>query len=283
MVFALRCSIIIPTYNGKHLLMQSLPYTLQCLPSSGETEVLVVDNGSTDGTIDWIQETYPQIRTFSFSENRGFTAAVNKGIQEAQGMYALLLNNDCFLQRNTLDTMLQFLHVNPNYVATQPVVYTINNDIEHIGYTIDLWSAKAYPVQDPSQIPSPQERNTPFWISRRRYVYGLSGTCLLVSRSAIQKVGMFDETFHSYLEDVDLFLRFAARGYTYAPTLEASCTHAHMATSTTMPGYKQKRDVLNWVRIILKNYPWWYTIHHMGTLLLERLRNINGLIKASRT
>jgi GT2 family glycosyltransferase len=90
---------------------------------------------------------------------------------------------------------------------------------------------------------------------------------------------MFDESFHSYLEDVDLFIRLNKNGYHYSPLLSASCVHFHMSTSKKMGFYKEYHDFANWIRIIFKNYSISFIIKHFPWLLVERLKNLSGILK----
>lgn len=121
------------------------------------------------------------------------------------------------------------------------------------------------------------------WMLRQaqhdRSIYGLSGTCLLIRKEIFMKVGMWDESFHSYLEDVDLAIRLYKAGYKVAPCLDAEVTHEHMATSSKMGLYKEKKDVKNWWRLILKHPDVFVRPGTIFPLLLERGRNINGLFK----
>lgn len=278
-------SVIIPTYNGKKLLQQSLPFLERSLQTISSFEIIIVDNHSTDETEVLIAHEYPHIIYEPLSDNYGFTKAVNHGAHKAKGRFLLFLNNDCFLEENTIQQLMNFLHTNPHYIATQPIVKNKSNNIEQIGYTIDLARARAHPVRDPSyfhkniDILNQPHQSLEHHVFKNKSVYGLSATCLLIHKDIFMDIGMFDESFHSYLEDVDLFLRLALQGYQFSPTLTATCMHKHMATSSTMGYYKEYRDLANWIRIILKNYTREYILSHFFSLSMERLKNLSGLVK----
>lgn len=93
------------------------------------------------------------------------------------------------------------------------------------------------------------------------------------------KIGMWDESFHSYLEDVDLAIRLYKAGYKVAPCLDAEVTHEHMATSSKMGLYKEKQDVMNWWRLVFKHPDVFLRPSTIFPLLLERGRNMSGLLK----
>ncbi len=276
-------SVIIPTFNGLSSLKQNLPSVVKAMRKIPKYEIIIVDNGSTDKTDQWVDAQKELLHYIQLNHNAGFTGACNKGARQAHGKYLLFLNNDCELNPKTIEKMFYFLEENKKYIATQPVIYTKKETVEQIGYVVDLSIAKAHPVTDPNFFESDEAIMYPIGKSKfnfwDNYVYGLSGTCLLIRRTIFEKVGIFDETFHSYLEDVDLFIRLAAQGCKYAPTLTASCIHAHMATSKKMGSYKEQHDLMNWMRIIAKDYPGSYTVLQFPFLLLERLRNANGLLK----
>jgi len=267
--YRLTTSIIIPTFNGKNLLKRSIPLLYKSLVSIN-SEVIIVDNNSTDGTEEMLTKKYPDIKHIKLDKNYGFTKAVNEGAKRAKGKYVLILNNDCYLEKNTITNLLSNTQKN-KLTATQPVIYTINKkSVENIGHLIDTWKAKAQPIVDKDFV---------FDNINQRYIYVLSGTCLLIERKVFYKIGMFDESFHSYLEDVDLFIRLNKAGYKYTPTISASCIHAHMSTSSKMGLYKEKQDFKNWIRIISKNFKLKFIVKHFPTLFVERLRNLNGILK----
>lgn len=271
----MKLSVVIPTYKGQALLEDSLPHLCQALDKISTSEIIVVDNGSKDSTVRFLKHHYPDIRIKQLPTNYGFTKAVNTGIKMAKGEYILILNNDCHLGKNTLQVLINFIQKKKNIVATQPVVKRKDESIENIGYVVDLKKGKAAPVVDTKLIPAFD--NSTMWESG--YIYGLSGACLLLRKEIIRKIGAFDERFHSYLEDVDFFIRLARSGYEYAPCTDVSVLHKHMSTSAAMKGYKEWHDLTNWIRIIGKNYPLFFIFRYLFPLALERLRNFSGWLK----
>lgn len=295
----MKVSVIIPTYNGVHLLKHSLSKLSESVKNIGETEIIIVDNASIDETKKYMQEKFPEVIYVRLTTNSGFTGAVNRATKQAKGDYILILNNDCYLQTETLSEMFICLKKYPEYIATQPIVYKSEGrrdpltplrarkgegrstlQVENIGYVVDTWVGKAHVVTDKSQISTFNfQTNSEFQNLNSRFIYGLSATCLLIQRDIFVEIGMFDESFHSYLEDIDLFIRLNKKGYQYAPTLTAICEHEHMVTSIRMGRYKQQQDLKNWIRIILKNYSKSFIFTHFSSLFTERLRNLFGLLK----
>lgn len=242
-----------------------------------DSEIIVADNGSTDGTREWLKRTYPQVNLISLGCNRGFTGAANAAARAAKGTYLLILNNDCKIDVESLKQLVHTLEGDSKLVATQPVVYTSNGSIEQIGYFVELRKGKASIVQSPERIPV--EARYQQWQENTHYFYGLSATCLLVRAAAFREIGMFDESFHSYLEDVDLSIRFAKANMCYAPSLNARCIHLHRGTSSNMGSFKERRDLCNWIKIIIKHYSPTQLRRYWAYLVVERLRNVSGLVK----
>lgn len=266
-------SVIIPTYNGLNLLKKNLPLLLNELDLVESSEVIIIDNNSSDDTERYIRES-AEIQYQKLKDNRGFSGAVNAGVNLAKGKYVLILNNDCVLKEKSIIALLDFLKNDNELIATQPVIYTHQNTIENIGYVVDLRIGKATEIRDIACDFSSHNKN----IFATNSIYGLSAACLLIRSDIFRKIGMLDESFHSYLEDIDLFIRLVKQGYTFAPCLDATAVHAHMSTSRTMRGYKEWHDFSNWIRIIKKNYPVSYVFRNLLPLCIERLRNLKGYL-----
>ena len=271
----MKLSVVIPSYKGQALLEHSLPHLCKALDKIASSEIIVVDNGSKDSTITFLKHHYPDVRVKELAKNYGFTKAVNAGIKMSKGEFILILNNDCHVGKNTIQTLIGFMAKNNDIVATQPVVQRPDGSVENIGYVVDLKKGRVAPVTDKRLLPSFD--NKTMW--ETGLVYGLSGACLLLQKDIFRKVGHFDEAFHSYLEDVDFFIRLASYGYEYAPCLDTIVVHKHMSTSAGMKGYKEWHDLTNWMRIITKNYPRPFILSHSVNLGIERMRNANGWLK----
>ncbi len=287
-------SIIIPTlFPPPHL----LEYAEKIKRYSGVCEVIIVINAEPELLTPAENST---VKVMALGENKGFTGACNAGARASTGEMLLFLNDDCEMNEENFMTLVDFLEKNPVLAATQPIVYKDNREqrvlrlrsgqapfkeqsedneqlsaekeaIENVGFTVDARVGKAHAVQDVAVFQDKQflENN----------LYGLSGTCLLIRAEIFRKVGMWDESFHSYLEDVDLSLRMRKFRYECAPCLTASVTHAHMGTSRRMGMYKPMQDMKNWWRLIVKHPDIFMHMNTLIPLLLERGRNVSGIIK----
>lgn len=265
----MKLSVLIPTYVGKGLLEKLIPELQQALHSVPESEIIVYDNNSKDAIGAHILVTFPTVKVIAGLRNVGFTGAINGMAKQARGEYLLFLNDDCFISTKSLNILLDFLDAHPDITAVQPVVKKPSGEVENCGFVVDIHIAKAYPVTD----------STDARIGKNGWLYGLSATCLLIRNKEFVELGMFDAAFHSYLEDVDLAFRIHKAGKKVRCLENAECIHQHMTTSSTMGSYKQQRDLLNWIRVIVKNYSAKDILKYSLPLGIERLRNLNGLLK----
>lgn len=274
-------SVIIPTIRGKELLKDSLPKLYGAIHfaeiRAKQYEIIIIDNAQNTNTETYVLNHYPNIVYTAPSHNLGFAASINIGIDLSTGRFILVLNDDCLVERTTIKQMMEFLNNHPEIYFTQPVI--TEDGKPTIGYCVNLQIAKAFPIHKPKtwKQESAQTSNAdPF---NTHTILGLSATCLLAKREVFTKIGKFDESFHSYLEDVEFCLRASLHGVSYFPTLTATATHLHMQTSKKMKLYKPLHDFINWIRIIVKHYPKTYLANHVVSLGVERLRNAWGIVK----
>ncbi len=111
-------AIIIPSLNGLDLLKTCLPSIYN--QTFRDFEVILVDNGSGDGTLEWVRYHYPEVRGIRFTVNKGFSAAVNEGIQRSRGRYIFLLNNDTELESRCLELLVETADGNGTYASFAP-------------------------------------------------------------------------------------------------------------------------------------------------------------------
>lgn len=205
-------SIVILTHN-------QLPYTQECLDSisrytDGRYEVIVVDNCSTDGTVEYLKHRQ-DITLISNTENLGFPQAANQGIRVARGDNVLLLNNDTIVTTGWLDRMLRALHSDKRIGIVGPVSNNISGYQQiPVGYDsladLDGFAWEHGKVND----------------CHRQYVDRLVGFCMLIKREVIEKIGYLDEQFGvGCFEDDDYCRRAAESGYQLAVAADAFVHH----------------------------------------------------------
>jgi GT2 family glycosyltransferase len=246
-------SIIIPSWNGKHWLQKCLP-TISAQTFRG-FEIIVVDNGSTDGSTEWVSADFPCVQIIRNTQNAGFGRATNQGISLARSPYVVTLNNDTQVASNWLECLMRVVQNEPRVgmwaskmvFAEQPEV------INSAGICVDkcgiAWDGMGGDLDRADDI-EPRE------------VFGPCGGAALYSRAMLNDVGLFDEDFFAYHEDVDLAWRARLRGWRclYVPT--AVVHHYHSAAMKDTVTDKWRLLGRNKIAMILKNYPapqlFWY-------------------------
>lgn len=227
-------SVVVPLFNCLALTQAMLASLQATLPAGISYEVLLVDDGSTDGTREWLATLSPPIRVILNERNLGYAAANNRGAALARGENLLLLNNDLILRRGWLEPMLAALRLLGDRAGLigniQHAVAT--GAIDHSGILID---AKGKPTHDRAL---PLRRWLPGRLSART-VPAATGACLLVNRTLYLAAGGFDERYVNGCEDVDLALRLEAMGKRNVVALRSRIDH-HVSAS---PGRKRRDEV----------------------------------------
>lgn len=247
-------SVVVPVWNGREHLARLLA-TLASQTRRAE-EVIVVDNGSTDGAGDlagaW------GARVVRFVENRGFAAAVNRGLAESSGELVAILNSDVLLEPRWMELLAQALSNGKAWFATGLI---LSEDGDSVDGSWDLVSKAMMPWRAGAGFPASGAE-----FQGNREIELASFTAILIRRELWLKVGPLDERFESYLEDVDFGLRcLAARsGGVYIGG--ARCRHVGSATLGRWNGASVRRLSRNQLFLLWKHVPaalrrrWWWNI-----------------------
>jgi len=215
------CSVVIPTYNGRHLLEFCLASVMRHRPEG--VEVIVADDASTDDTPAWLSETHPDARLVRLAENLGFCGAANAGIAAARGAFIQLLNNDAEVTAGWIEAGLApFADEAVGSVA--PLVL-VRSDPSRVDSAGDQYALVGLPSKRGHGQPARR------WLDHGSdLVFGASGSSAFYRASALQKVGAYDPAFGAYYEDVDLAFRLRWAGYScrYAP----ACTILHEVSAS---------------------------------------------------
>ena len=272
------CSVVIPTYNGRHLLATCLASIARHRPDGVEVEVIVADDASTDGTGDWLRSTYPAVRHVRLDRNGGFCAAANAGIAAARGAVIQLLNNDTEVQAGWLAAgLLPF--ADPAVGSVAPLVL-VRSDPTRVDSAGDQYALVGWPSKRGHGQPAA------LWADRPAdRVFGASGSSAFYRAEALRRVGGYDPTFGSYYEDVDLAFRLRWAGYDCA--FEPRSRIHHDLSSTydhTNPALQERMsrnaEVLFWSNLPLG----WLALaalpHAAFTLLQAAYRLLRGRHRA---
>ena len=213
--------IVIPNWNGRHF----LPVCLNAVRAQTfrERRVFLVDNGSADGSVDFVREHFPEVTPIPLAENTGFSPAVNRGIAAGDGEFVFLLNNDTELAPDCLERLMDAAAASPaDFFAAKMVNYNQRDLLDGAGEGY-LRGGAGYRL-------GTLEADGGFYATSRT-VFGACAGAALYRRRVQDEVGGFDPDFFAYLEDVDWNLRAARLGKTCRYVAEARVFHIGSATS----------------------------------------------------
>lgn len=237
----IKASVIIPNWNGKDLLND-------CLESLKGLQVIVVDNGSTDGSIEYIKKNFPEVKIISLNKNYGFARAINEGVMASTAEYVIFLNNDTSVDKNWLRNLISCADLHPEVISVNSKLlnYYKKKNIDGVGILInEVGQARSigWQEKDSGQYDSEQ------------YIFGATGGGSLFRRKEFIKVGLFDEKYFMYSEEVDFAFRAQFLGYKSIFCPKAIVYHKHKATSRKIPAYVEYWQFRNMTLTIIKDFP----------------------------
>ncbi len=219
----MKLSIIILTWNSKGMLKRCLQ-SIYNNTGVKDYEIIVIDNGSQDGTPEMLKANFPEVKIIRNNINRGVAPARNQGLKLAQGEYLLILDVDTIVKQRSIDTLIDFMERNKNVGLVGPKLIYPDGELQY--------SCRKFPT-----VPSKVFRRMPFHFARSflrdeeyrewdhnsiREVDYVIGACQLIRRDALEEVGYLDDKMFYGPEDVDycLRLRKANWGIVYNPNAE---------------------------------------------------------------
>lgn len=252
-----KLSLIIISYNTAAL-------TLQCLKRVWTVfreikhEIIVIDNHSPDNSPWLIKKNFPQIKLLVNKKNLGFARAVNQGVSKAYGEYILLLNTDTLVNKKIIKA-LDFLDENPAVGLLSPRLIFPRGKLQaNFGnypslFTEFLQATLLYKILPWGRVIMPN-LFTKKRVYQIREVEWLSATCLFIKRKVFKKIGLFDENFFMYLEDVDFCLRARRAGFKIILWGKEKIIHSHHGSSqnSLAPWFYEKESLLYFWK---KHYP----------------------------
>ena len=227
MADAARVAVVVVTYDA-------LPWIEQCLTSVRSVETVVVDNGSSDGTVAFVRERFPDVRVIE-TENRGLGAGWNIGIRETSSQYVLLLNADAWLAEGALELLVEFADTRPRAAVVGPRLLNPDGTLQRSvrGFPTVWRLATEYLFLRKLALGS--SALNAFYAGGfdhdvERDVEVVMGACMLLRREAIEQVGDCDEDYFLFSEETDWCFRFREAGWQVVFFPGAECVHVRGAS-----------------------------------------------------
>lgn len=242
-----KISVVVPNWNGAG----SIGACLDSLLSQSENpHIIVVENGSTDGSLELLKRDYPSVELIIHDRNLGFAGGVNAGISRAlelDSKYVALLNNDALAAKGWLKALADFLDSNSQVgVATSKMLSASGEYLDSTGELYTIWGLP-YPRGRREAITDKHDKDTK--------VFGASGGASLYRLKMLEEIGLFDEDFFAYYEDIDLSFRAQLAGWKIAYVPDAKVTHVIGGTSNKIRGFTTYQSFKNLPWLMWKNVP----------------------------
>ena len=262
-------SVVIPSRNGRALLAAQLPGIANCL--TGPSEVIVVDNGSNDGTVDWLTSQWPALQVEVSSQPLSFAAAVNRGIRRARYSHVCLLNNDMLLEPGFFAALRSAFDKVPGlFCATAQIRFPAGVRREETGKAV---MAQTHPDDFPLRCDEPIAGEDLTWV-----LYG-SGGCSLYDASMLRALGGMDEAYApAYVEDLDVGYRAWQRGWPTVFVVGAVVEHRHRATTSRYYTEEQLAEILEtkYLRFLARAVADGQLFRELWKQAIDRLRRRRG-------
>lgn len=277
-------SVVVISYNTRTWLLRCL----EALPAATrhDLDVIVVDNGSSDGSADAVAATFPDVQLIRNHENAGFARAVNAGAARARGDYLLLLNPDGYLVPGSIDALVGFARANPQYVICGGLTLTPDGDLDprSCWAAPTLWSLASSALLLSALWPRSRwfdpEAMGGYGRDEPRAVDIVAGCLMVLALDDWQRLGGFDERYFVYGEDADLCLRAsAATGRACAITPDAAMVHAGAESSATRPD-KCELLLRGRVTLVRTHLPGWRA--RVGAALIVAGVAVRAAVERSR-
>ena len=240
-----KVSVVIPNYNGKRFLAACLKALLSDAP---EAELLVVDNGSADGSRELAEREFPGARLIALDKNYGFPRAVNEGIRAASRPYVILLNNDTEVLPGFTDALADALEADGRAFSAQAKLISLQ-DPERIDDAGNYYCALGWAFARGKDRPAA-------CYEKPGAVFAACAGAAAYRRELFEKIGSFDEAHFAYLEDIDVGWRARIAGYRNLYVPSAKVLHAGSGTSgSKYNSFKVKLAARNNVYLNYKNMP----------------------------
>lgn len=249
-----KAAVIILNWNGKKLLQEFLPSVVE-YTNKEIADVVVADNGSTDGSVVWLEQNFPEVKLVKFDKNYGYAEGYNKAIAAADYKYAILLNSDVKASPNWVEPMFEYMESHPEVAACQPKILSYKNpdEFEYAGASGGFIDSHGYPFCRGRMFGDVEKDNGQYddIIS----IFWATGAGLFVRRNVYLAAGGLDKDFFAHMEEIDLCWRIHRMKYDIKVIPQSVIYHLG---GGSLPASNPRKTYLNFrnnLLLLFKNLP----------------------------
>ncbi|MCG8574242.1 MAG: glycosyltransferase family 2 protein [Flavobacteriales bacterium] len=265
----MKVAIVILNYNGQKYLEQFLPSVIE---HSSNATIYIADNGSTDNSLSFIEQQYPQIKLIQNKTNGGLSKGYNDALKLVDEDIYVLLNSAIEVTPKWIEVCLKMMEENPEIAALQPKIlsYSKKSSFDYTGAAGGFLDMEYYPFCQGRIFDTIEEDKGQY--NESREVFWATATCLFIRRDAYHVCSGFDEAFYSQMADIDLCWRLKNRGYKIYYCANAHVYHIGEEATNESDSQKTYLNFRNSLYMMAKNYS--------GTLFLKMFKrlSLDGLI-----
>ncbi len=249
----MRIAVIILNWNGKKYLEQFLPSLLQ--HSAGEAEIIVADNASTDGSVAFLQQSYPAIRIIRNPSNNGFATGYNLALAQVEADYYILLNSDIEVTANWIAPVIKLMESDDRIAACQPKIRSFHEPkkFEYAGAAGGFIDKLGYPFCRGRMFLTIEEDHGQY--DDETEIFWATGACMFVKSKYFHEIGGLDDDFFAHMEEIDFCWRLKNLGYRIMYCPASAVFHIGGGTLPKISWRKTYLNFRNNFYLLYKNLP----------------------------
>lgn len=250
-----KVALVILNWNGVKHLRQFLPSVMSSVYPY--LDIILGDNASTDGSVEFIQQEYPSIKIIQNDQNYGFTGGYNRVLAQVEADYFILLNSDVEVSPGWIRPVIDLMESDPLIGAAAPKIRAFNqrSHFEHAGAAGGFLDSYGYPFCQGRMFYEIEEDKGQYQQSKE--VFWATGAAMFVKKKCWQEAGGFDERFFAHMEEIDLCWRLKNMGYKVMYCAESEVFHLGGGTLNVENPFKTYLNFRNNLLLLANNLPFW--------------------------
>ena len=245
------CTVAILNYNGEHYLESYLPTVLYS--STALTNYTVIDNGSTDGSLEYLEDWHPEVELVRLTKNYGFAGGYNRGLKHVDSKYTVILNSDVIVEKYWLDPIFDMMNTDKEIGIVQPKILSLEkrNEFEYAGAAGGWLDTLGYPFCRGRIFDALEEDNGQY--NTTEEVFWASGAAMVVRTKLFKALGGFDKDYFAHMEEIDFCWRVKRAGYKVMICANSTVYHLGGGTLDYGNPHKTFLNFRNNLNTLLKN------------------------------